>query len=187
MTAQERSAKVGGGQTSAPVALVTVAAKGIGLAIVERLVAGGYRIVIGDSDDRGGSAEAERSRGIGGLVTFRRLDVTAEADVEAVVRGVAEEFGSLALTVNNTGVTTHARIEDLTLDEWRRVLSVDLEGVLLGLALDHRLEYARTKAPREAMRSTGTGHRAKAILLAQVSVLASGGPVVPPSVRAPTS
>lgn len=133
MTALERLLDASGMERSERVALVTGAAKGIGLAIAERLVVDGYRVVIGDIDEIGGSAEAERLCGIGGLVTFRRLDVTDEADVETVVRGVAAEFGSLDLMVNNAGVTTHARIEDLSLDEWRRVLSVDLEGVFLGL------------------------------------------------------
>lgn len=120
-------------QDAAGVALITGAAKGIGLAIAERLSGDGYRVVIGDIDEVGGAAEAERLRGTGADVTFRRLDVTEEADVESVVRGVAEDLGSLDLMVNNAGVTTHAHLEDLSLDEWRRVLAVDLEGVFLGV------------------------------------------------------
>jgi NAD(P)-dependent dehydrogenase (short-subunit alcohol dehydrogenase family) len=118
---------------SGRVALVTGAASGIGLAIVERLSRDGYRVVIGDINEAGGREQAERLRAGGADVRFRSLDVTDEASVESVVTGVAREFGSLGVLVNNAGVTTHAPIEDLALEDWRRVLAVDLDGVFLGL------------------------------------------------------
>jgi 3-oxoacyl-[acyl-carrier protein] reductase len=65
--------------------------------------------------------------------------VTIEAEVDRVLEGSAADLGSVDLLVNNAGITTHARIEDLELRDWRRVLDVDLEGVFLCLRAAGRI------------------------------------------------
>ena len=92
-----------------------------------------------DVDEAAGSTQAESLARTGLHVEFRRMDVTIEADVDRVLEGIAMDSGSLDLLVNNAGITTHARIEDLRLSDWRRVLDVDLDGVFLCLRAAGRI------------------------------------------------
>jgi 3-oxoacyl-[acyl-carrier protein] reductase len=121
------------------VAVVTGGASGIGLAIVGRLAGAGYLTVLTDVDEAAGSRQAESLVRTGLRVEFRRMDVTIEAEVDRVLEGIAVDVGSLDLLVNNAGITTHARIEDLRLSDWRRVLEVDLDGVFLCLRAAGRI------------------------------------------------
>ncbi|CAN5605441.1 SDR family oxidoreductase [soil metagenome] len=125
------------------VAVVTGGASGIGLAIVGRLARAGYLTVLTDVDEAAAGAQAERLVGGGLRVEARRLDVTIEAEVDRVLEGIAADLGSLDLLVNNAGLTTHARIEDLALRDWRRVLDVDLDGVFLCLRAAGRIMLRR--------------------------------------------
>jgi len=114
------------------VAIVTGAGAGIGLGIVERLARDGWRVAITDIDGAAAEAQAARLRATGADVVGRRLDVTSEAEVDAVVPAIAAELGRLDLFVNNAGITIHGLIADLPFASWRRVLDVDLDGVFLG-------------------------------------------------------
>jgi 3-oxoacyl-[acyl-carrier protein] reductase len=116
----------------ARVAVVTGGASGIGLGIVERLVRDGCVGVITDIDEAAGPRETERLAATGARVVFRRMDVTQEADVDAVVPAIAADLGGIDVFVNNAGIQHHAPLEDMGLADWRRVLSVDLDGVFLG-------------------------------------------------------
>jgi 3-oxoacyl-[acyl-carrier protein] reductase len=120
-------------QQARRVAVVTGAASGIGLGIVERLTADGWTAVIADVDVSAAEREASRLTSDGRQVLARRIDVTSEAEMDALVPAIAAELGSIDLFVNNAGITTHALIEDLPLADWRRVLAVDLDGVFLGV------------------------------------------------------
>lgn len=125
------------------VAVVTGSASGIGLAIVERLAGDGWRTVITDIDTRAGPVQAARLVAEGFDVSFRQLDVTDEAEVDLVVPAIAAELGRIDAFVNNAGLTTHGGIESLGFDAWRRVLSVDLDGVFLGMRAAGRVMLAQ--------------------------------------------
>jgi 3-oxoacyl-[acyl-carrier protein] reductase len=124
---------------SEQVAVVTGGASGIGLATVGRLGRAGYTVVLTDKDEAAAARQAETLAESGLRVEARRMDVSVEADVDGVLDGIVEDMGSLDLMVNNAGITTHVPIEDLTLDDWRRVLGVDLEGVFLCLRAAGRI------------------------------------------------
>ena len=127
----------------ARVAVVTGSASGIGLGIVERLVEDGYAAVITDVNEEAGRAQAERLSASGGRVAFRRMDVTSEADVDAVVPAIAADLGGIDLFVNNAGIQSHGGIEELAFRDWRRVLDVDLDGVFLGMRAAGRVMLAQ--------------------------------------------
>lgn len=114
------------------VALVTGGAQGIGKAIVRSFAAQGARVIIADIDPREGEALAAELPG----AVFRRLDVSDEAQWIAVLDSVVADFGRLDVLVNNAGITGRAEAkndpEHTTLEDWRRVMTVNTDGVFLG-------------------------------------------------------
>ena len=108
-------------------ALVTGAARGIGLAIARRLAADGARVALLDLD-RGAVEAAARS--VGGAALPVVADVTRAAEVEAAVAQVMSWWGRLDLMVNNAGITGRSfPIWELTDADWQRVIDVDLTSV----------------------------------------------------------
>lgn len=114
------------------VALITGAAAGIGRAISRLFAQEGAKVVATDIDEPRGVELAEEIRKDGGECTFMRLDVSKEEDWERVMGRVLEEFGGLDILVNNAGIMLRRRIEEMTVEEWRRVMSINLDGVFLG-------------------------------------------------------
>jgi meso-butanediol dehydrogenase/(S,S)-butanediol dehydrogenase/diacetyl reductase len=111
------------------VAAVTGSASGIGAATVERLVAEGARVLIGDVNEEGGRGLAER---LGEATAFRRVDVRDAAEVAAFVGAAVERFGRLDVLVNNAGTAAYGRTPDLDPELWRMVIDVDLHSVFYG-------------------------------------------------------
>lgn len=110
-------------------ALVTGAARGIGLAIATRLAADGARVALLDQDHDAVEAAA-RAVGRGALALT--ADVTRANDVDAAVARVEREWGQLDALVNNAGITGRSfPIWELTDEDWRRVIDVDLTSVFL--------------------------------------------------------
>ena len=114
---------------STPVALVTGAARGIGLAIAARLHADGVTVVLADID----LAAAERAAvGVGLGATAVEVDVTDPASVERMVEAVIGRHGQIDVLVNNAGITGPANpVATYPVDEWLKVMKVNLEGVFL--------------------------------------------------------
>lgn len=110
-------------------ALITGAARGIGLAIATRLAADGARVALLDLDR---SATETAARGVGPRAMALAGDVTKTKDVDAAVGRVVEEWGRLDILVNNAGVTGRSfPIWELTDEDWARVIDVDLTSVFL--------------------------------------------------------
>jgi NAD(P)-dependent dehydrogenase (short-subunit alcohol dehydrogenase family) len=111
------------------VAIVTGAASGIGLATATRFGAEGARVVIADRDATHAGAAADAVRQAGAPdVWVCACDVSNEAQVAACVTGAVGRWGGVHVIVNNAGLMTFKAIVDLTADDWRRVLDVDLLG-----------------------------------------------------------
>jgi len=110
-------------------ALVTGAARGIGLAIATRFVREGARVALVDLD-RGAVEAAAKS--LGERAMGLAADVTLTADVERAVRAVHERWGRLDVAVNNAGITGGSKLTwEVSDEEWHRVLAVDLTAVFL--------------------------------------------------------
>jgi 2-dehydro-3-deoxy-L-rhamnonate dehydrogenase (NAD+) len=108
------------------VAVVTGAGRGIGAGIAARLAADGLAVVVADID----FASAERHAGTLSGAMSCQVDVSSPDSVSAMVQTVAERFGRIDVLVNNAGITGPAApLADYPYEEWRRVLSVDLDGV----------------------------------------------------------
>ena len=110
-------------------ALVTGAARGIGLAIASRLAADGARVALLDLD---GAAVDAAAKKVGRDAIALAVDVTKAAEVESAVQRVVDAWGRLDILVNNAGITGRSfPIWELSDEDWRRVIDADLTSVFL--------------------------------------------------------
>lgn len=111
------------------VVIVTGAASGIGRAVARRFGEEGARVVIADRDAEAAQQAAEEIKQAGAPDAWAATcDVSDEAQVTACVAGALERFHRLDVVVNNAGLMTFKPLVELTAEDWRRVLAVDLLG-----------------------------------------------------------
>ncbi len=120
------------GRVAGKVVLITGGARGLGLAGAEACAGEGARVVITDLDEAEGRAQAGRLASVGALVEFLRHDASDEGEWRSVVDTVLARHGRLDVVVNNAGISRIATVEDETLEGWRRVQAINMEGVFLG-------------------------------------------------------
>lgn len=114
------------------VCLVTGAARGLGLAAVEALLHEGAKVMLTDVDAAVGEAEKTRLARLGFEVRFMVQDVTRAAQWNEVLEHTTAGWGPLDVVVNNAGVAALADVEKESLENWKKTLSVNLDGVFLG-------------------------------------------------------
>lgn len=117
------------GRVDGKVVLVTGGASGLGAAAARMLVREGARVAITDVNEAAGQALAKE---LGEAARFWRHDVRHEEEWASVVDAALAAFGRLDGVVNNAGIGIAKDVETLSLDEWRKVNAVNLEGVFLG-------------------------------------------------------
>ncbi|WP_303310992.1 SDR family NAD(P)-dependent oxidoreductase [Hymenobacter sp. BT730] len=111
------------------VALITGGASGIGLAVAKRLASEGARIVLADYKQENLDTAEPAVRAAGAPEVWTSLcNVAVEAQVEATVAGTLKRFGRLDVVVNNAGLMQFKPLEQLTGEDWMRILNVDLLG-----------------------------------------------------------
>ena len=114
------------------VALITGGAKGIGEACARLFAHEGAAVAVSDIDIERGSSLAEEINCRGGAAMFVEHDVGDESAWRRVIDETLERFGRLHVVVNNAGLGIGGDVEHATLDEWRRLMRVNLDGVFLG-------------------------------------------------------
>jgi NAD(P)-dependent dehydrogenase (short-subunit alcohol dehydrogenase family) len=126
-----------GNELAGKVAVVTGGATGLGSAMVERFVAEGARVVVGDLDADRGAAVARRC---GAAALFRTTDVADPDQIAALVESAVERFGGLDIMCNNAGIsgTMHRSILHDDFADFHRVMSVNVLGVMAGTRLAAR-------------------------------------------------
>lgn len=121
---------------SGKTAIVTGGASGIGAAFVRRMIAEGGSVMIADLDaDRGGALATE----LGERASFQAIDVVDPQAFSTLMDDVATHFGGLDILFNNAGIGCFGTTPDLAIEEWRRVISVNLDAVFYAcrIAIPH--------------------------------------------------
>jgi NAD(P)-dependent dehydrogenase (short-subunit alcohol dehydrogenase family) len=112
-------------------ALVTGAGQGIGRAFAKALGEAGARVAIADINMKTAGATAEELRATGIECESFEVDVTSESSVKAMVQSVVAKWGGLTIGFNNAGIGAWLDGESQTLDQWNRIISINLTGVFL--------------------------------------------------------
>jgi NAD(P)-dependent dehydrogenase (short-subunit alcohol dehydrogenase family) len=153
-------------QLTGAVAVVTGAASGIGLAVAERMARAGASVVMTDID---GDALADAAVTVGTSgsdVDTAVLDVRDADAVEHVAARCVERHGGLHIAVNNAGIVNGGPARELSLDDWHRVIDIDLWGVIHGV---------RAFVPR-ILATGGQGHVVNVASMAAVQAIAGIAP-----------
>ncbi len=128
------------------VAIITGGAGGLGKAQALLLSKEGAKVVITDINEDEAKKVVGEINKQGGEAIFIKHDVTSEKEWSEVIRRTLERFGKLDILVNNAGVNLWKKIEDTSLEEWRWLMGVNLDGVFLG-----------TRCAMGAMKKSGGG------------------------------
>jgi NAD(P)-dependent dehydrogenase (short-subunit alcohol dehydrogenase family) len=129
------------------VVVITGASSGIGRCAAQLLAARGARVVLTARNDPVLKSLAREIEERGGHALAVPGDVTREADLQRVVRAALDRYGRIDTWVNNAAVFVQGRVEDISLEEYRRVLEVNLLGYING-----------TRAVLGVFRNQGKGH-----------------------------
>lgn len=121
------------GRIPGKVATVTGAASGLGSAISSLFAKEGATVIATDINTSGGQACVDEILSKGGQAVFIKQDVSLEEDWQKLMAFTIEQYGRLDIHVNCAGVFLDRSIEKMTLAQWRRVISVNLDGVFLGI------------------------------------------------------
>lgn len=120
------------GQLEGKVALVTGGSSGIGRATALAFARAGAKVVVSDVAVQGGEETARLIREAGGDAVFIRTDVSQPDEVEALIRQAVETYGRLDCAFNNAGIEGEsAPTAECSLENWQRVLAINLTGVWL--------------------------------------------------------
>ena len=117
------------GRLEGKTALVTGAASGIGLQTSVRLAEEGALVMMTDINHEDGLQQAEK---LGANATFLKLDITEEEEWISVLDETVKRFDRLDILVNSAGMVLIADVEQITLEDWRKVHAVNLDGTFLG-------------------------------------------------------
>ena len=122
------------GRLNGKVAIITGAASGIGRATAIKFAGEGAAVVIADLNADGGEASVRDCKENGGRAIFQKTNVSAEAEIKALVARAVKEFGRLDIIYNNAGIGgAIGPLEQISVEDWDRSQAVLLRGVFLGI------------------------------------------------------
>ncbi|GAB3833594.1 SDR family oxidoreductase [Hymenobacter jeollabukensis] len=137
------------------IALVTGASSGIGYGVAEALAAAGATVVINYNREAEPAEQlAQTIRDKGGEALAIQADVSQEEDVQRMFRATIEKYGTLHILVSNSGIQQDAAFLDMTVDQWHKVIGVNLTGQFLCMREAAR-EFVRRGPQPDISRATG--------------------------------
>lgn len=113
------------------VAIVTGAGSGIGMGIAKVLAERGATIILAEINEESGQRVSKEMSQAGHKTLFVKTDISQPDSVQAMVKTVSNRLGQINILVNNAGVMHHHDIEAISLDEWNRLLNINLTGMFL--------------------------------------------------------
>lgn len=114
--------------TTERTAIVTGGASGIGLAICERLAADGCSVAIFDRNSEAATTAAAKIAATGARAAAYTVDVTQRAEIDTAVARVRDDLGAATILANSAGLDGFSPFSEISLEEWNRVLEVNLTG-----------------------------------------------------------
>ncbi len=142
-------------------ALITGAARGIGLAFAEAYLREGAQVAIADIDISRARAEAER---LGSAAIAVELDVTHQASIEAAVAQTVAQFGKIDILVNNAAIFTAAPIAEITREDYARCFEINVAGTLFTLQAVARHMIARGGGGKIINMASQAGRRGESLV-----------------------
>jgi NAD(P)-dependent dehydrogenase (short-subunit alcohol dehydrogenase family) len=135
------------------IAFLSGAARGIGGESAKLMASVGAKVAIGDVLEERGRQTVREIEASGGQAMFVPLDVTKEESWAAAMDATVKKFGGLDILVNNAGIFVGKGVEDASMDEWHKLVAVNLTGVVLGTraALPHLKKNATQSAHGSAI------------------------------------
>jgi NAD(P)-dependent dehydrogenase (short-subunit alcohol dehydrogenase family) len=143
------------------VAIVTGAARGIGAAVAERYAKEGAKVVIADLNEQGAKGVAAA---IGANALGLKLDITQQASIDAAIADTVKHFGGVDILVNNAGLFDLAPIVEITRESYRRVYSVNVEGLLFMLQAAAKQMIAQGRGGNIINFASQAGRRGEALV-----------------------
>ncbi|WP_324674196.1 SDR family oxidoreductase [Hymenobacter sp. GOD-10R] len=137
------------------VAIVTGASSGIGAGVAKSLAADGATIVVNyHSDEEGANKTKQEIEDLGGKAIIMQADVSKEEEVQKMFKQTIEQLGTVHILINNSGLQDDAKFVDMTLEQWNKVISVNLTGQFL-CAREAAREFIRRGPQPEISKATG--------------------------------
>ena len=124
---------LGSRRLTGKIAFVSGGLRGIGLACVERFLAEGAEVVLSDLDPVDSGLAAETMARLGQTASYVQANVTSEDDWQRARDAVQERHGTLHILINNAGTDLTGPVETLSLESWRRIMAINVDGVFLGV------------------------------------------------------
>lgn len=143
------------------VALITGAARGIGLGFAEAYVREGAKVIIADINIE--RAE-EAARSLGNAVKAVKLDVTNLADIEKVVADIDREYGGIDILINNAAIFDMAPINAITEESYEKVLGINLKGPLFMMKAVSNVMIERERGGKIINMASQAGRRGEALV-----------------------
>lgn len=142
-------------------ALITGAARGIGLAFAEAYLREGARVAIGDIDiDRARTAAA----GLGDGAIAVEMDVTRQDSIDAAVAQTVDAFGGIDILINNAAIFTAAPIDEITREDYARTFDINVSGTLFTMQAVARHMIERGQGGRIINMASQAGRRGEALV-----------------------